>query len=77
MAHWLSCHFACGMFLKQGSNSCPLHWQVDCQLLTTRESPFLMNFPKVSFKLVILMTNSLNFFFENGFVFLIFPNCAC
>ena len=26
----LSCSTACGIFPKQGSNLCPLHWQVDC-----------------------------------------------
>ena len=29
VAHGLSCSAACGIFLDQGSNSCPLHWQVD------------------------------------------------
>ena len=28
-AHWLSCPMACGIFPDQGSNPCPLHWQVD------------------------------------------------
>ena len=25
----LSCSSACGIFLDQGSNPCPLHWQAD------------------------------------------------
>ena len=25
----LSCPMACGIFLDQGSNPCPLHWQVN------------------------------------------------
>ena len=29
VAHGLSCSVACGIFLDQGSNLCPLHWQVD------------------------------------------------
>ena len=29
VAHGLSCSAACGTFLDQGSNLCPLHWQVD------------------------------------------------
>ena len=29
VAHGLSCSKACGIFLDQGSNPCPLHWQVD------------------------------------------------
>ena len=28
-AHGLSCPMACGIFLNQGSNPCPLHWQAD------------------------------------------------
>ena len=29
VAHGLSCSVACGIFLDQGSNPCPLHWQAD------------------------------------------------
>ena len=29
MAHGLSCSATCGIFPDQGSNLCPLHWQVD------------------------------------------------
>ena len=29
VAHGLSCSAACGIFLDQGSNTCPLHWQAD------------------------------------------------
>ena len=29
VAHRLSCSVACGIFPDQGSNLCPLHWQVD------------------------------------------------
>ena len=29
LAHGLSCSAACGIFSDQGSNLCPLHWQVD------------------------------------------------
>ena len=28
-AHGLSCSMVCGIFPDQGSNPCPLHWQVD------------------------------------------------
>ena len=31
--HWLSCPAACGIFLAQGLNMCPLHWQVGSQPL--------------------------------------------
>ena len=29
VAHGLSCSAACGILPDQGSNPCPLHWQVD------------------------------------------------
>ena len=29
MVHGLSCSAACGILPDQGSNPCPLHWQVD------------------------------------------------
>ena len=29
VAHGLSCSTACGIFPDQGSNPCPLHWQLD------------------------------------------------
>ena len=35
----LSWLMACGIFPDQGSNSCPLPWQVDSQLLDHQESP--------------------------------------
>ena len=39
MAHRLSCLKACGLFLGQGSNLCPLHWQAILNHWTTREAP--------------------------------------
>ena len=39
VAHVISCSVACGIFLDQGSNLCPLHWQVDSNHCTTREVP--------------------------------------
>ena len=41
-AHRLSCSAACGIFLAQGSNSCPLDWQVDSYPLRHQESPILV-----------------------------------
>ena len=29
VAHGLSCSVACGVFLDQGLNLCPLHWEVN------------------------------------------------
>ena len=39
MAHRLSCSASCGIFLDQGSNPCPLHWQADSQSLCHQGSP--------------------------------------
>ena len=39
VAHGLSCSVACGVFPEQGSNLCPLHWQVDSYPLHHWGSP--------------------------------------
>ena len=39
LEHGLSCSAACGIFLDQGLNLCPLHWQVDSYLLFHQGSP--------------------------------------
>ena len=39
VAHGLSCSTACGIFLDQGSNPRPLHWQADSQPLRHQGSP--------------------------------------
>ena len=39
VAHGLSCPVACGIFLDQGSNPCPLHWQAYSYLLDHEGSP--------------------------------------
>ena len=36
----LSCFAACGIFLDQGSNLCPLHWQVDSSVPPGKYPPF-------------------------------------
>ena len=60
---------ACGIFLDQGSNPCPLHWQVESQPLDHQESPvwFFLSFflasislVKYSFCSLILFMSSLN-----------------
>ena len=48
MAHGLSCSAACGIFLGQGLNPCPLHWQVDSSPLCHQGSP---TFAFISFAL--------------------------
>ena len=42
VAHGISCSTACGIFLGQGSNPCPLHWQVDSSPLRHQGSPLLL-----------------------------------
>ena len=39
VAHGPSCSTACGIFVDQGSNPCPLHWQADSQPLCHQGSP--------------------------------------
>ena len=39
VVHGLSCSVACGIFPGQGSNPCPLHWQVDSYPLHHQGSP--------------------------------------
>ena len=39
VAHRLSCSRACGIFLDQGLNPCPLHWQVDSYPVYHQRSP--------------------------------------
>ena len=36
----LGCSAACGIFLDQGSNLCPLHWQADSYPLHHKGSPY-------------------------------------
>ena len=48
---WLRCSTACGIFLHQGSNSYPLHWQVDSYPLHHQGSPGF------AFGLVLLCLN--------------------
>ena len=44
VAHGPSCSTACGIFPDQGSNPCPLHWQVDSQPLRHQGSPVCLAF---------------------------------
>ena len=39
VVHRLSCSVACGILPDQGSNPCPLHWQVDSQPLRHQGNP--------------------------------------
>ena len=38
VAHGLTCSAACGIFPNQGSNPCPLHWQVILNYCAAREA---------------------------------------
>ena len=50
VAHGPSCSVACRIFPDQGSNPCPLHWQVDSQPLRHQGSPRLTFNMDVSLK---------------------------
>ena len=58
VAHGLCCPMACGIFLDQGSNLHPQHWQVDSQTLDHQGSPdfffFLMWWSSPSFIIFIV-----------------------
>ena len=45
VVHGLSRSAASGIFLDQGSNLCPLHWQVDALPLHHPGSPFIVKVP--------------------------------
>ena len=45
VVHGLSCPVACRIFLDQGSNPCPLHWQVDSYPLHHQEVPSIFFSP--------------------------------
>ena len=44
VAHGLSCSVACGIFLDQGLNPFPMHWQADSQPLRHQASPPIFSF---------------------------------
>ena len=46
VAHRLSCSLTCRIFLDQGSNPCPMHWQVDSLPPSHQESPVSLNLEK-------------------------------
>ena len=49
VVHGLSCSAACGIFLDQGSNPCPLNWQADSYPLCHQGSPDKGLFKKLRF----------------------------
>ena len=44
VVHGPSCSAACGLFPDQGSNPCPLNWQVDSYPLCHQGSPYFILF---------------------------------
>ena len=53
VAHGPSCSAVCGIFPDQGSNPCPLHWQVDSQPLRHQGSPQMVGSLRLMGKMVI------------------------
>ena len=53
VAHGLSCSAACGIFLDQRSNQCPLHWQADSQQLRHQGSPHYSKMYKIKNVIVL------------------------
>ena len=58
VTYGLSCSLACGTFLDQGSNPCPLDWQADSLPLDHQGSP-LSSFQESPFKISPYPTNKL------------------
>ena len=58
VAHRLSCPWACGIFLEQGSNQCPLRCTADSQLLDHHGSPLanIQNYYSFFFSFLLLFT---------------------
>ena len=57
VADGLSCPEACGIFLEQGSNLYPLHWQADSEPLNHQGSP-LINFKFHIYQCVLMNTSA-------------------
>ena len=63
VAHGLSCSVACGIFLDQGSNPCPLHWQADSQPLHHQGSPHL---PSWHCNVAFVVNHTIMYMFISG-----------
>ena len=57
--HGFSCPLTCGIFLHQGSNPCPLHWQVDSQPRDHQGSPWYIYFKYCSVYMSVSNTQSI------------------
>ena len=74
VAHGPSCSGACGIFPDQGSNPCPLHWQVDSQPLRHQGSPEVTSYSKTMWELFLLpflYLSLFSFFFASSLFFLL------
>ena len=58
VAHRISYSTACGVFLEQGSNSRPLHWQADFEPLDHQGSPSLHIFKFTDVKYIHLVVSA-------------------
>ena len=82
MVSRLTCPAGCGIFLDQGSNPCPLHWQADSLPLSHQGSPPTLNcFPFFSFLSSSWMWSGISLRFDLHFSNLlwrnVFSNSAC
>ena len=68
VAHELSCSMACGIFLDQGSNPCPLHGQADSQPLHHQGSPVMLVLT------LLFSKHTAEFFPPNIYIFFTFKN---
>ena len=76
VAHRLSCSAACGIFLDQSSNLCPLHWQADSSPLCHQGSPYsllyLLNIYHFWCSSFFVSLNDMSFLFSLNFL----ENCG-
>ena len=76
VVHRLSCSAACGIFLDQGLNLCPLHWQVDSNPLHHQGSPtrcYTLSVPPALLQAVRLQWER-GEFVSFCFIFQLFPS---
>ena len=71
----LSCSTWCGIFLGQGSNLCPLHWQVNSLPLSHQGSPNVSYFEHTLHSFTVLLDLTNNFILMKNKSRTVNPHC--
>lgn len=61
--HELSCSVGCGIFLDQGSNLCPPHWQAGSYHRATREDQRCVIFKGGFWEIICIFSCAISFYF--------------